>query len=152
MCSNTRAQASSSTGCGPSRWRPLAPIWRSMPPAKANGTKQSMNFAPLFRCRWLAALESSRAVRARPWSRFSSIEETVDDLTEAHRIVDQWQAQRPGIPALDLWWLKSRALLAKAEGNPDDYAELAKQYLELCEKLDARGRLDEARQMVNQIS
>ena len=38
---------------------------------------------------------------------------SADDLTEAHRIVDQWQDRRPGIPALDLWWLKSRALLAK---------------------------------------
>ena len=35
---------------------------------------------------------------------------STDDLAEAHRIVDQWQAQRPGIPALDLWWLKSRAI------------------------------------------
>jgi adenylate cyclase len=73
----------------------------------------------------------------------------IDDFTEAHRIVDQWQARRPGIPALDLWWLKSRALLAKAEGDSDRYAELAKQYLSLCEKLDAGGRLAEARQMVN---
>jgi adenylate cyclase len=71
-----------------------------------------------------------------------------DDLAEAQRIVDQWQAQRPGIPALDLWWLKSRALLAKAKGNSDDYTELANQYLQLCEKLDARGRLAEARRMV----
>ena len=76
---------------------------------------------------------------------------SIDDLTEAHRIVDQWQAQRPGIPALDLWWLKSRALLAKAEGDSDGYAELAKQYLALCEKLDARGRLDEARRMVERM-
>jgi adenylate cyclase len=75
----------------------------------------------------------------------------LDDLTEAHRILDQWQARRPGIPAMDLWWLKSRALLAKAEGNSDSYAERAKRYLELCEELDARGRLDEARQMVNEI-
>ncbi len=74
---------------------------------------------------------------------------SADDLTEAHRIVDQWQARRPGIPALDLWWLKSRALLAKAEGDLDGYAELAEQYLALCEKLDARGRLDEARRMVS---
>ena len=73
----------------------------------------------------------------------------LDDLTEARRIVDQWQARRPGIPALDLWWLKSRALLAKAEGNPDDYADLAKQYLSLCEALDASGRIDEARRMVD---
>ena len=74
---------------------------------------------------------------------------STDDLTEAHRIVDHWQDRRPGIPALDLWWLKSRALLAKVEGDSEGYAELATQYLELCEKLDARGRLDEARQMVN---
>lgn len=76
---------------------------------------------------------------------------TLDDLAEAHRIVDQWQAYRPGIPALDLWWLKSRALLTKAEGNADGHAKLAKQYLELCEKLDARGRLAEARRMVNEL-
>ena len=42
---------------------------------------------------------------------------STDDLTEAHQIVDQWPAQRPGIPALDLWWLKSSALLAKSEGD-----------------------------------
>ena len=77
---------------------------------------------------------------------------STNDLTEARRIVDQWQARRPGIPALDLWWLKSRALLAKAEGNSDGYADLAKQYLGLCETLDARGRLDSARQMVNEIT
>ena len=73
-----------------------------------------------------------------------------DDLTEAHQIVAEGQT-RPGIPALDLWWLKSRALLAKVEGDSEEYAELATQYLELCEKLDARGRIDEARQMVNRI-
>jgi adenylate cyclase len=76
---------------------------------------------------------------------------SIDDLTEAHQIVAEGQTRRPGIPALDLWWLKSRALLAKVEGESDGYAELATQYLELCEKLDARGRLDEARQMVNRI-
>jgi class 3 adenylate cyclase/tetratricopeptide (TPR) repeat protein len=76
---------------------------------------------------------------------------STDDLTEAHRIVDHWQDPPHGVPALDLWWLKSRALLAKVEGDSEGYAELATQYLELCEKLDARGRLDEARQMVNRI-
>jgi adenylate cyclase len=70
-----------------------------------------------------------------------------DDLAEAHRIVDEWQVRRPGVPALDLWWLKSRALVAEAEGDCDGYADVAAQYLELCEKLDARGRLAEARQM-----
>jgi adenylate cyclase len=75
----------------------------------------------------------------------------IDDCAEAHRIVDEWQARRPGIPALDLWWLKSQALLAKAEGDSACYAELANQYLSLCEKVDARGRLAEARRMVNEF-
>lgn len=35
---------------------------------------------------------------------------STDDLTEAHRIVDHWQDRRPGIRALDLWWLKIAAL------------------------------------------
>ncbi|MET0473788.1 MAG: adenylate/guanylate cyclase domain-containing protein [Mycobacterium sp.] len=72
-----------------------------------------------------------------------------DDRTEAHRIVGLWQARRPGIPALDLWWLRSRIALAKVNDDSGDYDELASQYLALCEKLDARGRLDEAHQMVN---
>jgi adenylate cyclase len=76
----------------------------------------------------------------------------IDDLIEARRIVDQWQTHRPGIPALDLWWLKSRALLANAEGDSDGYAEMAKQYLELCEKLNAGGRLTESRRMVDDIA
>jgi adenylate cyclase len=76
---------------------------------------------------------------------------STDDLTEAHGIVDYWQDRRPGIPALDLWWLKSRALLAKSEDDFVGYAELAKQYLSVCGRLDARGRLAEARQMVNRI-
>jgi adenylate cyclase len=73
---------------------------------------------------------------------------TAEDLAEAHRIVNQWLVQRPGIPAADMWWLKSRALLAKAAGDSDGYVALATEYLELCEKLDARGRLAEAHRMV----
>ena len=38
---------------------------------------------------------------------------TTDDFAEAHRIVDEWQVRRPGIPAADLWWLKSRALVGQ---------------------------------------
>jgi adenylate cyclase len=70
-----------------------------------------------------------------------------DDIAEARRIVDKWRFRRPNIPATDLWWLKARALLAKAEGDVDGYGELATQYLELCQKLDARGRLAEACRM-----
>jgi adenylate cyclase len=77
---------------------------------------------------------------------------TIEDLIEGYQIVDQWQACRPGIPALDLWRLKSRALLANSEGNADGYDELATHYLALCENLDAAGRLAEARQMVNEIT
>jgi len=76
---------------------------------------------------------------------------STDDLTEAHGIVDYWKDRRPGIPSLDLWWLKSRALLAKSEDDFGGYAELAKQYLSVCKRLDARGRLAEASQMVNGI-
>jgi adenylate cyclase len=72
------------------------------------------------------------------------------DLTEAHEMVDRWEVRSPAITAVDLWWLKSRALLAGAEGNPDDYAELSKAYLEACTKLDARGRLPEAHRMVDE--
>ena len=72
------------------------------------------------------------------------------DLAEAHRIVDEWLVRRPpGIPAADLWWLKSRALLARVEGDSDGYTKLAAQYLELCERLDARGRLAEAHRMAD---
>lgn len=76
---------------------------------------------------------------------------TTDDLGEAHRVIDEWQARRPGIPALDLWWLKSRALLAKAESNTTRYAELTTQYLSMCEELNALGRLEEARQMIDSV-
>jgi adenylate cyclase len=38
--------------------------------------------------------------------------------------------------------------LADAEGDSHSCAELSKDYLALCEKLDARGLLAEARRMV----
>ncbi|OMC33967.1 adenylyl cyclase [Mycobacterium sp. GA-1841] len=69
------------------------------------------------------------------------------ERAEAHRILEHWQELRPGIPALDLWWLRSQALLAHADGDVPGGAELSAQYLALCEKLDARGRLDVARRM-----
>ena len=74
-----------------------------------------------------------------------------DDLAEAHQILDQPKARHPDVPAMDLWWLRSRALLAKAERDALGYSEAAEQYLLLCESLDARGRLAEARQMVCQF-
>lgn len=76
---------------------------------------------------------------------------STNDFTEAHRMLDHWRSRSPGIPALDLWWLKSRTLLANAEGDRAGHIELAEQYLELCERLNAEGRLDEARRLVRQI-
>lgn len=75
---------------------------------------------------------------------------SVDDLIEAHRIVDRWQVREAGITAVDLWSLKSRALLARADGNSDDYVALSKTYLEVCQRLDARGRLVEAHRMLDE--
>jgi adenylate cyclase len=54
-------------------------------------------------------------------------------------------------PGLDLWRLKCRAMVTRAEGNDAAYAELARQYLELAERLDARGCVDNARRMVAEI-
>ncbi|WP_371871091.1 ATP-binding protein [Mycolicibacterium agri] len=71
------------------------------------------------------------------------------DLAEARRVIDCPLARHPEIPAMDLWWLRSRALLAAAKGDWAGHAEIARQYLSLCERLDARGRIDEARQMVS---
>lgn len=72
-----------------------------------------------------------------------------DDLAEAQRIIDNPLARHPDIPAMDLWWLRSRGLLAEAKGDYAGCAEIAHQYLTLCKKLDARGRIDEARQMAD---
>ena len=79
---------------------------------------------------------------------------SIDDLTEARRIVDQWQARRPGIPATG----PVVAEITRSAGQGGRQLgwrtpTLAKQYLELCEKLDARGRLDRKRvEMVNDIA
>lgn len=77
---------------------------------------------------------------------------TADDLAEAHRVVDGWEQRRPGIPALDLWWLKSRALLARADGDSHGYVELAQQYLSACEGLHTLGRLEQAQRMAGAIT
>jgi len=71
------------------------------------------------------------------------------DIAEAQRITNEWRLRRPGIPALDLWWLNSRAKIAQAMDDRASYTDLSRRYLSLCEKLDARGRLAEARRMVD---
>ena len=73
---------------------------------------------------------------------------TPADRHEAHRLVELWRVRRPDAPAMDLWWLKSRALLAEAEGDSRAHLELAQQYLKSCEELDAPVRIAEAERMV----
>ncbi|KUI27156.1 adenylyl cyclase [Mycobacterium sp. IS-1742] len=75
-----------------------------------------------------------------------------DDLAEAHRVVVRWLDRRPDIPALDLWWLKSRALLANARGDRSGYMQWAGRYLDLCERLDARGRIPHARRLFDEAT
>jgi adenylate cyclase len=52
------------------------------------------------------------------------------------------------VPAIDLCRLKCRLLVSRSGGDAAGYADLARQYLALVERLDACGRLAEARQMV----
>jgi adenylate cyclase len=65
---------------------------------------------------------------------------SVDDLIDAHGVITEWEARRlpAPIPGLHLWRLKCRAMVTKAEGNEAAYAEVARQYRELAERLDAR--------------
>jgi adenylate cyclase len=79
---------------------------------------------------------------------------SADDLVYARGVIAEWEAfPLPApIPGLDLWRLKCLAMVTKAEGNEAAYAEVARQYLELAERLDARGCLDNARHMVAEIT
>jgi adenylate cyclase len=76
------------------------------------------------------------------------------DLVEARSALVEWEATplRAPIAGLDLWRLKCRVMVTKAEGNADASAKVARQYLELAERLDARGCLDEARRMVADVT
>ena len=114
-------------------------------------TKRSMTFVPLL---LFCATGGSRILIGCAGEALVGLlieRGSTGDLIEAHGIVDYWRDRRPGSPVLDLWWLKSQALLAKSEDDFGRYAELAKQYLSLCNTLDARGRLAEARQMIDRI-
>ena len=144
--SNAHRQPSSGTGVMAITLAAMVPIWRWTPPQQRDESIDDLRAS--FS---LHMGGGSRFFAGFPGEALVTLlidRGSVDDLAEAHQIVDQWDAQRPGIPALDLWWLKSRALLADAEGNSGAYAKLANQYLALCERLDARGRLAEARRMV----
>jgi hypothetical protein len=78
---------------------------------------------------------------------------SADDLVEASGVVAEWEAIQLPAPnlGLDLWRLKCRAMVTKAEGNDAAYAEVSRQYLDLAERLDARGTIADARRMVAEI-
>ena len=115
-------------------------------PQGATGRKQSMTFVPRFRCIWVAAVGSSRVVPARPWSTL---------------LIDRGCRRRPRRGAPDrrpvarpaAWNSGARPVVAeipRAVGRGGRQLRTAtpswpNRYLELCERLDARGRLAEAR-------
>lgn len=67
------------------------------------------------------------------------------DIAEAERVLQRW---KPGVPALDMWLLKSRALLARAAGDTDGLTRAAMGYLEACRALGATARIPLARRLV----
>jgi adenylate cyclase len=82
------------------------------------------------------------------------VEEIVRDLAEARAVIAELEGRRlpAHIPAYDLWLLGCRAMLVRVEGDAGGYTDNARRYLELAERLDARGRLPEARRMVAEIT
>ena len=77
-----------------------------------------------------------------------------DDVVEARHVLTVWETQRVPAPVrgLDLWRLKCRATVTNAEGDAAAHADVARRYLQLAEQLDARGCLDHARRVVNEIT
>jgi adenylate cyclase len=72
------------------------------------------------------------------------------DVAEARSVASAVADMRLPAPvaAIDLCRLKCRLMVSRSEGDAAGYADLAPQYLAMVERLDARGRLAEARQMV----
>jgi hypothetical protein len=70
------------------------------------------------------------------------------DLDQAHDIVSRLEAQVAQCePALKLWPLQCRAVLADAAGDESVYLDAVTSYRDLAERLDARGHLAAVRQM-----
>jgi adenylate cyclase len=71
------------------------------------------------------------------------------DAQEARDVVARFEAELPPDPepALQLWPLQCRALLASAVGDRVGYSHIVIRYRELAEEVDARGHLATARQL-----
>jgi hypothetical protein len=71
------------------------------------------------------------------------------DLDHATDIVRQLEAElgRGSEPALQLWPLQCRAVLADATGDEPAHMEAVSRYRDLAERLDARGHIADARQL-----
>lgn len=72
---------------------------------------------------------------------------TPADISEAKSILDRWRGRQISVPALNLWLSRAESLIAAAEGDSGGYDRLAGEYLRQCERLNAVGRLDQARHM-----
>jgi len=72
-----------------------------------------------------------------------------DDVDQARDIVAEFEANLPAVPepALQLWLLQCRAILANAVCDAVSYSEIVAQYRDLAEELDARGHLAAAKQL-----
>ena len=63
-----------------------------------------------------------------------------------HRFDTSWAPL--GLAVFDLWLTRWRAIVARASGYTNATANAARVYLDVAVRLDARGRLEEARRMV----
>jgi adenylate cyclase len=72
-----------------------------------------------------------------------------DGVAQAQDMVARFEADLPGVrePAVQLWLLRCRALLANAVGDVVGYEEYVTRYRDLAEELDARGHLAVAEQL-----
>ncbi len=72
------------------------------------------------------------------------------DLEQARHVLTRFEEMVGGLtlPVLDLWALQGRARLAGAAGDKAGYTHLVNRYRDLAKKVDARGHLLAAAQLV----
>jgi adenylate cyclase len=81
--------------------------------------------------------------------RLLAFRQAAGDLDLADDVVSRLEAELAGgrEPALQLWPLQCRAVLAHATGDEPAYLQAVTRYRDLAERLDARGHIADARQL-----
>lgn len=81
--------------------------------------------------------------------RLMAFRQAAGDLALADEVVSRLEAELAGgsEPALQLWPLQCRAVLADAKGDEQGYLEAVTRYRDLAELLDARGHIADARRL-----